>query len=199
MGMHQDGKEYWKKNLFFIWLSQFLSLAGFSSCMPFIPKVMEEYLGITDRALRLQFISAYHFCGMISLCVAMIVWGMLVASQFCSSNFLSASGIGSQYLVFVDNPFLLFIFFRNIQPGTDSCCFNLTAGKAWICAWRIEYSSLEWLYARLSAWRSDCIAFRLRDRICRWWSFVCSRRFTGAVFCKGRFRQSTGDCPVGEN
>ena len=67
----------WKKNLFFIWLSQFLSLAGFSSCMPFIPRVMEDYLGITDRGLRLQYISAYHFCGMISLCVAMIVWGML--------------------------------------------------------------------------------------------------------------------------
>ena len=67
----------WKQNLFFIWLSQFLSLAGFSSCMPFIPKVMEEYLGITDRGLRLQFISAYHFSGMISLCVAMVVWGML--------------------------------------------------------------------------------------------------------------------------
>ncbi|MBE6358295.1 MAG: multidrug efflux MFS transporter [Lentisphaerae bacterium] len=67
----------WKKNLFFIWLSQFLSLAGFASCMPFIPKVMEEYLGITDTGLRLQYISAYHFSGMISLCVSMVVWGML--------------------------------------------------------------------------------------------------------------------------
>jgi DHA1 family multidrug resistance protein-like MFS transporter len=67
----------WKKNLFFIWLSQFLSLAGFSSCMPFIPKVMEYSLGITDKAERLQYISAYHFSGMISLCAAMIFWGML--------------------------------------------------------------------------------------------------------------------------
>lgn len=76
--LQANGKKInWKKNLFFIWLSQFLSLAGFSSCMPFIPKVMEDYLGITDRGLRLQFISAYHFCGMISLCVAMVVWGML--------------------------------------------------------------------------------------------------------------------------
>lgn len=73
----ESGLTYWKKNLFFIWLSQFLSLAGFSSCMPFIPKVMEEYLGITDQSLRLQFISAYHFCGMLSMCVAMVVWGML--------------------------------------------------------------------------------------------------------------------------
>ena len=68
---------YWKRNLFVIWLSQFLSLAGFGSCMPFIPRVMEEYLGITDRMLRLQYISLYHFCSMISMCGAMIVWGML--------------------------------------------------------------------------------------------------------------------------
>ena len=77
MSSDGQGNSRWKRNLFFIWLSQFLSLAGFGSCMPFIPKVMEEYLGITDRALRLQFISAYHFSGMISLCVATIVWGML--------------------------------------------------------------------------------------------------------------------------
>ena len=67
----------WKQNLFFIWLSQFLSLAGFSSCMPFIPKVMEESLGITDQSLRLQYISIYHFAGMISMCFAMMFWGML--------------------------------------------------------------------------------------------------------------------------
>ena len=68
---------HWKRNLFVIWLSQFLSLAGFGSCMPFIPKLMEENLGIVDRTLRLQYISAYYFCGMISMCGAMIVWGML--------------------------------------------------------------------------------------------------------------------------
>ena len=45
--------------------------------MPFIPKLMEENLGIVDRTLRLQYISAYYFCGMISMCGAMIVWGML--------------------------------------------------------------------------------------------------------------------------
>ena len=77
MSVPQESCKYWKRNLFVIWLSQFLSLAGFGSCMPFIPKVMEENLGIIDRALRLQYISAYHFCGMISMCGAMIVWGML--------------------------------------------------------------------------------------------------------------------------
>ncbi|MBE6357408.1 MAG: multidrug efflux MFS transporter [Lentisphaerae bacterium] len=67
----------WKRNLFFIWLSQFLALAGFSSCMPFIPKVMEDYLGISDQGLRLQYISAYSFASMLSMCVALVFWGML--------------------------------------------------------------------------------------------------------------------------
>lgn len=77
MSVLPSATAYWKRNLFVIWLSQFLSLAGFGSCMPFIPKLMEENLGIVDRTLRLQYISAYYFCGMISMCGAMIVWGML--------------------------------------------------------------------------------------------------------------------------
>ena len=102
----------WKKNLFFIWLSQFLSMAGFSSCMPFIPKVMETHLGITDQAVRLQYISAYHFSGMISLCAAMVVWGML-ADRFGRKMMLLrasfAAAIFYPLLALVPNIWLLLL------------------------------------------------------------------------------------------
>lgn len=113
----------WKKNLFFIWLSQFLSMAGFGSCMPFIPKVMEYNLGIVDKAVRLQFISAYYFCGMVSLGVAMTVWGML-ADRFGRKLMLLrasfAAAIFYPLLAFSPNIWVLLLvrFFCSFFSGT---------------------------------------------------------------------------------
>ena len=67
----------WKKNLVFIGLSQFLAMVGFGCCMPFIPLLLRENLHITDDHIRGVFVSAYYLAGMLSLCVATTVWGML--------------------------------------------------------------------------------------------------------------------------
>ena len=142
-GGGKAANSYWKRNLFVIWLSQFLSLAGFGSCMPFIPRVMEEYLGITDRALRLQYISGYYFCGMISLCGAF-------EGKFCRGGILSASGVCTEYLDTFSGAFLLFVFFRNLQSRPDACCKYCSFGKARLCSRCIEYRSLERSHARLS-------------------------------------------------
>lgn len=39
----------WKKNLFFIWLCQFLSIAGFSLALPFVPIYIRDKWGITGE------------------------------------------------------------------------------------------------------------------------------------------------------
>ena len=75
----------WKKNLVFIGLSQFLAMVGFGCCMPFIPLLLRENLHITDDHIRGVFVSAYYLAGMLSLCVATTVWGML-ADRFGSFN-----------------------------------------------------------------------------------------------------------------
>lgn len=67
----------WKKNLFFIWLSQILSLAGFGSVMPFIPLYMRNVLGVTDDGERGLWVSTFYFCSQLSFCVSMPVWGAL--------------------------------------------------------------------------------------------------------------------------
>ena len=67
----------WKRNLFFIWLSQFTGLTGFACSVPFIPLLMRDNLGITVDAERGFYISAYYFCGMISFTVGTFIWGML--------------------------------------------------------------------------------------------------------------------------
>ncbi len=67
----------WKKNLTFIWLSQFLAMIGFGCCMPFIPLLIKENLHIEDEHLRGLYVSLYYLAGMTSLCIATAVWGML--------------------------------------------------------------------------------------------------------------------------
>lgn len=67
----------WKKNLFVIWLSQFLAMVGFGCCMPFIPLLLKENLHIDDENLRGVYVSIYYLAAMVSLCIASTVWGML--------------------------------------------------------------------------------------------------------------------------
>lgn len=67
----------WKKNLFILWLSQFLAMAGFGCCMPFIPLLMKDTLHVADDQLRGFYVSLYYFAGMVSLCIASTIWGVL--------------------------------------------------------------------------------------------------------------------------
>ena len=67
----------WKKNLFVIWLSQFLAMVGFGCCMPFIPLLLKENLHIEDANERGVYVSIYYLAAMVSLCIATAVWGML--------------------------------------------------------------------------------------------------------------------------
>ena len=67
----------WKKNLFFLWLSQFLAMAGFGCCMPFIPLLMKNTLHVADDQMRGFYVSLYYLSGMMSICIASTVWGVL--------------------------------------------------------------------------------------------------------------------------
>ena len=87
----------WKRNLLVIWISQFLAMIGFNLCMPFIPYLMEEKLGIIDPKIRGVCISAYYFTGMIGLCIATIVWGML-ADRFGRKIMLLRASYGAALL-----------------------------------------------------------------------------------------------------
>ena len=49
----------WKRNLFFVWLSQILALAGFGSVIPFIPLYMRNVLGVMDDGERGLWVSAF--------------------------------------------------------------------------------------------------------------------------------------------
>ena len=50
----------WKKNLFFVWISQFLAMIGFGCCMPFIPLYLREHFHIVDNQLRGFYVSLFY-------------------------------------------------------------------------------------------------------------------------------------------
>ena len=66
----------WKQNLVVIWLSQFLVMVGFGSCMPFIHLLLRENLHIDNESFGGVYASIYY-ASMVSLCIATAVWGML--------------------------------------------------------------------------------------------------------------------------
>ena len=54
-------KVNWKQNLFFVWLSQLLSMAGFAAVMPFIPVYLRVKFGIEDPNIRGGYVAIFNF------------------------------------------------------------------------------------------------------------------------------------------
>lgn len=84
----------WKKNLFMIWISQFLSIAAFSSSLTFIPFYIQK-LGVADDATRNMYVAQFTALGAISFCLMSPVWGFLAdiygrRLMLLRSNFVSA-------------------------------------------------------------------------------------------------------------
>lgn len=66
----------WKKNLLFIWLSQFLSTMGFSFATPFIPFYIKE-LGGGGAAEQGMWVALFAASGNLSLFIFSPIWGTL--------------------------------------------------------------------------------------------------------------------------
>ncbi len=66
----------WKRNLLFIWLSQFFSICGFSLALPFAPFFIQE-LGITDPAAVKFWAALSQSVTGVSLAFMAPVWGVL--------------------------------------------------------------------------------------------------------------------------
>ncbi len=67
----------WKKNLFFIWITQILSMAGFSAAIPFIPIYIRDAWQIRDEHELGAWMASFTFAGLMSYCIATPIWGIL--------------------------------------------------------------------------------------------------------------------------
>jgi len=66
----------WKKNLVFVWLSQFLSIAGFAFALPFAPYYIQE-LGVTDPGELKIWIAVFAAAAPVAFTVFGPIWGWL--------------------------------------------------------------------------------------------------------------------------
>jgi DHA1 family multidrug resistance protein-like MFS transporter len=66
----------WKRNLFFIWLAQFFSIAGFGFALPFIPFYIQQF-GVEDHATRNMWVAYFAAAGNFSFCIFSPIWGFL--------------------------------------------------------------------------------------------------------------------------
>lgn len=64
----------WRQNLAIVWLSQFLSIMGFSFAMPFAPYFIQE-LGVTDPVRLKLWVSLFAAATPLSLAIAQPIWG----------------------------------------------------------------------------------------------------------------------------
>lgn len=90
-------KVNWKQNLFFVWLSQLLSMAGFAAVMPFIPVYLRVKYGIEDPNVRGGYVAIFNFATMLSFAIFAPVWGWL-ADKFGRKLMLIRSGLAAGIL-----------------------------------------------------------------------------------------------------
>ncbi len=102
----------WKRNLLFVWLAQFLSTAGFSFSMPFIPFYIRE-LGVSDPREASMWVALFAASGNLSLCLFSPFWGfvsdiygrriMMLRANFASALLLPLMAFvpGAGWLVLV--------------------------------------------------------------------------------------------------
>lgn len=91
----------WKKNLVVIWISQFLSIMGFTFAVPFVPYYMQE-LGVTDPGELKIWVALFAAAAPLSLAVCSPIWGivadrygrriMLLRANFGAAVFLALMG-----------------------------------------------------------------------------------------------------------
>lgn len=84
---------YWKRNLAFVWMSQFFSIMGFSFALPFAPLFIRE-LGVTDpRALNF-WVAMFSGAAPLTLAVFSPIWGAL-ADRYGRRMMLLRSYLGA--------------------------------------------------------------------------------------------------------
>ncbi len=119
---------YWKRNLTIVWISQFISMASFSSAYTFIPFYFRK-LGVPEGELS-WYVAAFSVAGNLTFCIFAPVWGM-VADVYGRRMMLLRANFGAALLLpmmaFISSPDLLVVhrLFLGALTGTVSAAQTL--------------------------------------------------------------------------
>lgn len=126
----EDTNRHWKWNLFLMWSSQLLVLAGFAAVMPFIPLFLKDEMGIIDESSRGVWMSAFYFFGTLGYGIFCPIWGAL-SDRFGVKPMLLRGTFGTALIfplmAYAGNPWLLVIlrFISAACAGTTAASQTL--------------------------------------------------------------------------
>jgi MFS transporter, DHA1 family, multidrug resistance protein len=121
----------WKRNLVFVWLSQFLSISGFAFAMPFVPYYMQE-LGVTDPQKLKIWVAVFAAAAPLSLAVCSPLWGML-ADRYGRRLMLLRANLGAAVFLALMGTvngigmLLLIRTFQGVLTGTMTAAQTMVA------------------------------------------------------------------------
>jgi len=124
--------EQWKRNLFVIWLAQFLATTGFFFSTPFIPFYIRD-LGVDDPQARNLWVAWYAAAGNLAFCIFAPIWGYLsdiFGRRVMVLRATFASALLLPLMAFVPGPAWLVAlrFLLRMFSGTVTATQTLIAG-----------------------------------------------------------------------
>lgn len=172
----------WKKNLFFIWMSQILSIAGYASAMPFIPIYIRDRWGITNEHELGLWMAAFYFFGMLSFCVFTPVWGVL-ADRFGRKLMLLRACYVDAILfpcfIFAPNPIWLIVarFVVSAFTGTVSAAQTLI-----VTTTPQKHHGFALGTLSSAVWSGNLIGFAAGGLIVHWFGFTVAFLGCGVMY-----------------
>lgn len=88
----------WKKNLYIVWASQILSLAGFGFMLPFLPFFMQE-VGVTDPDALRRWVGLCSSIPAVGMGIMAPIWGILADKYGRKLMILRSMAAGSMLLL----------------------------------------------------------------------------------------------------
>ena len=172
----------WKRNLAFVWASQFLAMAGFGCCMPFIPLLLKDNLGVTDDNVRGLYVSIYQLAGMTSLCFATAVWGiladkfgrklMLLRASYCAAFFYPLLVFAPNFIALVSIRFFVAFFSGTVNPAQTLLVSNTPEDKHGFVLGTLS----------TSIWSGDMAGFLLGGVIAEFYGYTAAFLTCGGLY-----------------
>ena len=181
----EDLQINWKKNLFFVWISQFLAMAGFGCCMPFIPLLLKDNLGVADENLRGLYVSIYQFAGMTSLCLATAGWGiladkfgrklMLLRASYCAGLFYPLLAFAPNFPVLVAIRFIVSFFAGTVNPAQTLLIVSTPENKQGFVLGTLS----------TAIWSGDVVGFLVGGVIAEFYGYTAAFLTCGVLYLIG--------------
>ncbi len=129
--MGEDGQPFWRRNLAVMWVTQFLSLMGFSMSIPFSPFYL-RVLGVADEGQVRVYAALAAALANIALAIMSPLWGVL-ADRYGRKAMVLRANFGGAVIVSLmgvapnAGTFLLLRFLQGVFTGTMSASMTLVA------------------------------------------------------------------------